>query len=688
MTKDHFKATNPPKVSRRGIQTVHTAAVGTILMAVTGTATLGAAVGKIVLGIAVSALQRKKRGKANVQSPGIKTDVTTTGDVTPQSFILGKYATAGNHVAPAMTSRQHGDWPNAELIYVVDLSDMPITNLARVIVDGEYIPLVTTPNPDGFLAAQGRLAGYFGVKFLDGTQTQADPYLISRYGTYPERPWTADMVGTGIPYAILYIEYNRKLYNGLPQVKFEVEGVPLYDPRKDGSIGGSGAHRWDNPSTWEYSDNPAVMVYNLLRGITLPDGSLYGLGASFDEVPLSHAVAAMNICDQVPTGRSAAQYRAGYEVKIGTAEDGGEDPMTVIDELLKACDGDVAEVGGNWYMRAGGAGLPVMSITDFDIVRNRPQDLDPFPSLGETINILHASGPTPDSLWEVKDAPSRELQDAIEEDGQRLSDNITLPAVWDRIQVQQLMLGWLKDARRFVKHNITLMPHAVNLMPLDVIRWTSERNGYDQKDFEIDQRGLSTKSLAITLAIREVDPNDTAWGDGDEIPEVIPSPASVPPAQPTLPGFIAQPLALRDDNDDERRPAIRFIWNTNLPDVTAILYTVREKVTGQIVANGSTNNVADGSEVISSGLLPNIDYEIRANVQSARETNWTPWQTVRTPAAYINGGDISVGSLDEVSDSIGTFRSATSGERVEISDDVIKVFDAAGVARIIIGRLT
>lgn len=670
MKNELLSSVKLPEVnSRRGIQTVQAGPVAAVVMALTGTATLGAALGKIVLGLAVNALMRKKRKARGGSTPGIKTDVSTVGGTTPQSFILGRYATGGNHVAPAMSMEQSGSTKNANLVFVMDVADMPVKSITRIMVDGEYVTFNATPDANGFLAAQGRLNGYMWAKFHDGTQTAADPWLISKLGSYPDRPWGADMIGRGIAYAVLMFHYNRERYSGLPSVKFEVDGISLYDPRKDSTVaGGSGPQRWDDPTTWKFTTNPAVMVYNILRGIPLPGGKVYGLGVSADEIPLSHAVAAMNVCDTVPPGRSVAQYRAGYEVKIGSEDDGGEDPLTVIDELLKAMDGDVAEVGGDWYIRAGGPGLPVMTITDGDIVRNKPQDLDPFPGLGETVNGLHASGPDPDALWEAKEAPSRYLADAIAEDGQTLTTSINLPSVFDRIQMQQLMKAWLEDARRFAKHNISLMPHAVNLVPLDVIRWNSERNKYTNKDFEIDQMGISARTLAPTLAIREVDPAAGRWQPGDDLPETTPAPVVVVPAPEAVPGALVDGIAIEDETGHNRRAAIRIRWNPDLPDAQAIMYKVTDKKTGQLVTNGSTNNIEDGEEIVSAGVLPVTVYRVQIRMRANRETIWTNAFEVTTPQVYLQSGEVDPDLIDAIEQAQNTADAAGQAANQALND--------------------
>lgn len=54
----------------------------------------------------------------------------------------------------------------------------------------------------------------------------------------------------------------------------------------------------------------------------------------------------------------------------------------------------------------------------------------------------------------------------------------------------------------------------------------------------------------------------------------------------------------------------------------------------------------------------------------------------------IEADRLKVGSLDAITARIGTLRTASSGQRVEISDDVIKVYDASNVLRVKLGDLS
>ena len=54
----------------------------------------------------------------------------------------------------------------------------------------------------------------------------------------------------------------------------------------------------------------------------------------------------------------------------------------------------------------------------------------------------------------------------------------------------------------------------------------------------------------------------------------------------------------------------------------------------------------------------------------------------------ITADKMNVTSLDAISATLGTFKSAATGQRIEIKDDVIKVYDSSNTVRVKIGNLT
>lgn len=630
-----------------------TAAVGTV----------GAFAIRIGVGLALSAIGTALQRRKADPGPGIRTQVTTQGGTVPQTFILGRYATNGNVVAPHYSHGQSHDWENGFRNTIIDLSDVPLTALNAIWVDDRKLlwpaDFTGAAHPDyGSRPDETRFPyeSDLFVKFYDGTQTAADPFMVSKYGSRSVRPWSSDMIGRGVAYALITTKFAPEIYQGDPVFRFECNGIRLYDPRKDTSAGGTGTQRWATPSTWQFSENPAVMVYNLLRGIPLEDGSTYGLKVAAANLPTTSWFAAMNTCDDVLDAE--VRYRAGYEVRMATAEDGGDAPLDVIDELLKSCDASLVDLGGQWQIRVGAPALPIATITDEDILRNKPQDLDPFRGLAETFNAVRASHPLPASGWQPTEAPPRYDAAGEAEDGQRLVADINLPAVYSTRQAQLLMRAWLLDARRMRRHTITLPPEYGILTPLDTLSWTSDRNGYLAKRFEIAEMSVDPLTLCVTMSIRERDPADYDWQAGFVLPHTAPSGVVVTQEIGALPGFQVAPISLRDAAGVNRRPGLRLSWPTTFTTIDAIAWQIRLAADATSVVRGTTADVSTGEIKVSEGLLPNTAYEVRAR-GIRQTTDWTVWNSVTTPDTKIKNTDLE-----------GGIRGVLSGEGLTTTETV------------------
>ena len=607
-----------------------------------------------------SAIQGKPKGP---RAPGIRTDTTTSGGNNPQTFVLGRSATAGNMAAPPYSHPNEGDVPNEWLTYVVDVSDLPGCRLSRVMVSGEFIDLEDAPAEDPHWQFRGMVEEekhHLCLNWYDGTQTAADPWMLANYAEHPERPWADDMVGAGLTYAVLSFRYNRKLFNQLPAVRFEVLGIPLYDPRRDTSVGGAGPQRWDMPASWAFTENPIVMIYNILRGITLPDGSLWGGRVQPEDLPLSNWFAAMNECDlQVKgdaDGTMVAKYRAGLEVKAD------DQPIEIIDSLRNAASAELVEFGGTYKVRVGPPALPVFFFTDEDVVVDRSQSLTPYPGLDGVHNAIHASYPDPDALWEVRDAPPR--YNAVweaEDGGRQLVAQVDLPAVHSAYQVQSLMKSWIADERRFRRHGLTLPPAAMVLEPLDACGWTSEREGYTAKVFEVGSLTDDLVSCLQTVALREREAGDFVWDPADAVQPLNPSPVVVVPSPRTVPGFDLRDHVVVDGQNEARRVALRLVWDASRLSADDVLEWQLQLADGAPVASGSETYLATGELIVRGGILANTSYRARARIRALQGGKWTGWAEATTGSTRFSADDLS----DAVWEAVNADAQATASALLE-----------------------
>jgi len=578
---------------------------------------------------------------------GIQREATTSGSVEPQSFIVGYSATAGHSAWPESTHGKAGKTPNAFLTYVIDLGDLPAGPLDGLIVDGEYVEIDwTTPiGPNDGHPVLGRLAGFMWVRYHDGTQTTADSFLMAQYGSDPDVPWTADMVLAGVPHMVLVFKFDRERFKGFPAVKAVGASIPLYDPRADSSVGGSGAMRWNDPSTWVPRRNLALQIYNIRRGIPLPDGDFWGGGHSADDLPLDVWIDAINTCDTlVPDigGVMRPQYHGGFEIRLS------DEPADIEAELLKGCSGRIADVGGQIIIQVGAPSLPVLFFSDDDILATADVQDMPLPAPGDIWNGVEATFPQPSALWAAR--PSPPLFDEVlraEDGGQRKVATVSLPAVPFPGQVQRLQQSWLKDSRRFRRHILTLGSQAHALEPFDTVGWTSPKHGYVQKLFEVAAIEFSPLSADNRLTLRERDPADFIVPTTllDEPPVGI---INRPVPEQAVPGYDFVAGSVTDASGAPRRPDLRHVWDpTDLEDVTGVLLEVRVASTGAPLPSVTISNVTSGEALVGAGnIIPGVTYEGRATlIAPGRRTVPSAWISAVAPPLVLMSADLGQSSV-------------------------------------------
>ena len=635
---------------------------GWVAGAAFGSTILGGLAVKLLASVAVSALSAALTPDP-AQGGGITISSTVRGEHNPETIVLGKYATAGQAICPPYShGRQH-----RFLTHVIELCSAPGATLERVMIGDDWVELEPTPHPDFGHPVAGKYNGLVWVKYYDGTQTEADPMMLSRYGDHPDRPWSTDMVGAGICYAIMTFGWDREDQTSVPRYRFELAGIPLYDPRKDGSAGGVGSHRLADPSTWEQTENAAVIAWNVMRGIHLPGGEVWGGNiTNLSELPWGVWTTAMNRCDAAITlsgGGTEPAYRAGIEVALD------QPPAAALEEIFKACSATIADLGYGWGIVVGAPALPVYAFTDDDVLVSRQQELDPFPAIEETFNAVTARYPDPAELYETKEAPRRtnaawEAADAF---GRRMAD-LSLPAVPYAMQVQRLTDAWIRDERRFRRHVIALPPDAAHVELIDTVDWSSAKNGYEGKDFSVSEITEDPRTGIRQMSIRERDPNDYSWVPGYELPSVPTTPGTTPAAPESVSGFSAIALILTDAAGGARRAAIGLSWDADIL-AQGLRWEIRLAGQAQVALSGSTLAVEAGATTVAEGVLPETIYDVRARLVAGRRTIWTEWVTVTTGSVRFGRADIEEGILEDI-DGLLDWMESTDDLIAEIQTDM------------------
>lgn len=639
------------------------------------------AVGAVAVGVGVSYLSNKLFGAKAADpetssSAGAPTGVQTSvqlGGAVPRSCIYGRQATAG-----------HWDYWNVhgasneylQLVYL--LGDGEHDALEVLYIDGEPVtlgddtgagrPVTTTKWCNG---DQARIF----VRFFRGTETQAaDEHLVT-YGN-PSGRWTTDDRLAGICYVSITLFYDETVFGGIPRWLFQVRGRTLYDPRKDSTAGGSGLHRWTDKTTWEWSDNPAICLYNHQRGLWLGGELILGQGLAPLDLVTDMYVAAANACDELvdlAEGGTEKRYRLGMQVSADTEH------RDAIERMVTAMAGLLIERAGAFGPLAGVAQVPVLSFTDEDLIAGAPAKYSAKRSRAELVNAVFATFSDPDQTWEsVAVSPRTSSADELT-DGERLAVPRDYPMIWSQAQAQRVAEIERRLARRQAAASVTLGLAWIVVEPGDWITWTSARFGFDTT-FRVDAT-QPNDDHTVTLSLREIADDVFDWSTEDELDPQVPGdlPGYATPAL-TVSGFGLADVTITGAGG-LKVPALRATWSpTSDRTITAVLIEYRPQAQPTAVKQIRCDAPSGGEQIIAEAIQAATVYEARATIETvpARTTAWTSWVEETAPAEHVVPTALTaLTTLEQLSETV----TATFAALLAKVDEWDEIIAAAALSR-------
>lgn len=577
------------------------------------------------------------------------------GGKVPQYFLVGTVGEAGKREYRNAWGSS-GGVPNAYLTDVYSFGDLPGISLIGLFVNGVRVTVSETG-----AVAQGypvpEYSGHLWWKFLNGSQTTADSYLVDKFGGDADRAWTSEMIGRGVPVLITTALWSETLWTSFPEIVGEFQGIPLYDPRQDDTAGGEGDQRWDDPSTWAFSDNNAVIIYNIERGIYYDGAKIWGGSSTAAQLPYDVWAAAMDACDeQVALDTDPVTYesrfRAGRRINLN------ERPADVIKELLIACNGRISHAAdGTVYVLVGVPDEADAAFSDADVLATEPLGSIPFPNLDEVINGATATYREPAQAWEDKETAPFLRSDLVDEDdGREHIDGLDLGVVFSGTQAQRILKAVIEEGRRFRRHVVALPPEFAIYRPLSVLEWTSDRFDYEDKMFLVTARTISPWGQVI-LGLQEIDPADHDWNpETDEHPlsfapvvtnRPAPQEVSGPSVEP-VPGTLAYDVFWSAPSVAVDVQFVRV--SHRKPDDEGAYYTVLVPLP----------DLLTGSARIPVGIDLNgtaIEVQLEYLSFSGRETVASAWMPVTIANVTLPPGMVELGDLaSEVLKKVGNTR--------------------------------
>lgn len=558
----------------------------------------------------------------------------------PRQLAFGKTATAGS-----LTYWQFADANNNNLEMVIDLCDWPCGKLTGIFVGGKRETFANVNNYllDGESATVGSYGSVFSVRYHSGSFAQAaNTTLIANSGG----AWTSTDRKRGVAYVVVSLTYSpEKFPNNIPNMVFEFEGCLMYDFRKDSTIGGSGAHRWNDITTWETTSNPAVIAYNWRRGLWYNSQKLYGMSATVASLVLSSYTSAANICDQIVT---KADTTTEKRYTISMMVDTSKDNKSILNSILLSCAGYEVPSGGYFKFNAGASQTVIADLTDDDIDANAEFTYTGKRSGGDLINAVFGSYVNPTTSYQTSSLPPRISSADETTDRERKSVTISYDMVTSPTQAQRLMEITRKAARKQGVCTCTLRAKASIVEPGDWITLTVASRGWVNKTFQIKQCGIS-RDQRVPVELIEMDSSVFVFTNGtDEIATATPGTVdNSAPALDALVALVGTAITVNVVGTSQLRPGIQATWQSFTDySVVNILIEYRLVGGGGSALSKTVTDLSTNSYSWVDGIQSDAQYEIRARPVTlpARPTNWTGWVSVSslTATQIINIGTGSV----------------------------------------------
>ena len=498
---------------------------------------------------------------------------------------------------------------NKFLHQIIVLAAHEVQQIGDIYINDEIV----TIDSNGFVTGN-TWESKIRIQKFDGSQTQAPASLLSESELTGSNALTSDFVGNGIAYLYVRYEYDKDVFaSGVPLVTAVVQGKKVYDPRT---------------SATAYSNNAALCIRDFIK-------STYGLNDSaIDETSFS---AAANESDEnvaLTGGGTEKRYTMNGIVKASSSI--GD----VLGKMSTACAGTLFWGSGYWKLKVGAYSSPVKTLTLDDLrseitLSTRTSMRDSFNGVTGTFNDASADFITAD-FPAIKSSVFK-----TEDGGDELLLDLPLPFTTSAATAQRIAKLTLYRAREQMAIIADFGLEAFNVEVGDIIAFTNERYGFDEKEFEVLGWKFASNQdagdLRITLTLQETSSSAFDWNAEEQAiinnNTNLPSPAG---------GLTVTNVAVADKGGIQKDGTFvgqALVTWTKATNSFIENYGVEWKDVDETVYQTAQSDGADNSIIISP-LETGTQYNVRVRAITASGVSGA--YASATP--YTHGGDTTAPS--------------------------------------------
>lgn len=556
---------------------------------------VAAAVGSIVsVGLSYAFGLNRAPKRQPLKSTATDTKVLVRGSVESRRVIYGQARVSG----PILYAASSGT-DQKFLHLVIALAGHEVEEIGTVFIDDSQVP---DSYMTGTTVTTGRYATKVVIEKFLGNQTYASARLMS------ESPdgWSSDHQLRGIAYLYLRLEFDRTLFQGIPNISAIVKGKKdILDPR-------------DDSTGW--TDNWALCVLDYLRGD-------HGFSCDDDELDIPYFEAAANLSDeQVELNESGSLTQSRYTLNGSFTRD--RTRLEVMEEMLDAGGGALVYVQGRYRLYGGAYTAPTATLTTSDFAG--PIKLSTRRPKRELFNAVKGTFVDPSRYYQASEFTAVTSSTFEAEDGERIWRDVEMPWIQDNTRAQRIARQLLLRERNPITMQVSLRYASLALAVWDTVAVTVEDFGFASKPFRLVSFDYNPAEGTIDATLREEQASSYAWlwDDAAAEPDVPDTTLISPLDIPAPTGVVVTPSTVLNA-DGAAVPALVVTWTA-----AAHAFVTSHEVQWRISPSGdwSALEVPAGTDrAVISPVIAEEDYDVRVRAVAALVRS--PWSSTVTETA-------------------------------------------------------
>ncbi|QIF93749.1 phage tail tip protein J-related protein [Proteus vulgaris] len=338
---------------------------------------------------------------------------------------------------------------------------------------------------------------------LHNDREDVDPFMLKNCPS-----WKEDMIGRGLAWLRVTLTFDQEKFPyGLPNVKCEVWGKHLFDPR-------TGQTAWSN--------NGALVILDYYRHyLKVPDTDI-----DFDSFKQ-----AADLCDEkvsLPEGGFESRYT------LNGAYDLNESPSSVLEAMHKCINAEPTFTAGKHGIQIGAYyGPAIKTITESQLIGT--VTCTPETGLKDATNAVYGTFIDAEQLYTKTDFTPVIVDEWVKEDGIEIRENIDYRFVTSPYQAQRLARQYLRKKKAGRRVQLTMNLDGYAYRPGEVVLLELPSLGISGLEFRIAEWAFHALD-GVALMLEE---------DGAYLYEdVIGKPFERPPFVSLPTGGVASPINL------------------------------------------------------------------------------------------------------------------------------------------------